>query len=124
MKSIIVVIVILVILGVGYYFLYGKNGIYSNMQNTNPSTDSTTPVVQNTVEAKNLAFTPSIIKVNVGDTVTFTNNDTTTHTVTSSTFDSGELAEGQSFKRTFDTAGTYDYHCSLHPFMTGQVIVQ
>ena len=50
----------------------------------------------------------------------------TTHTITSDTqgaFDSGSLAPGATFEHTFTTAGTYHYHCSIHPTMTGVIVV-
>ena len=48
------------------------------------------------------------------------------HTATSTTgaFDSGDLAQGESFSVTFTTPGTYDYFCTPHPTMTGQIVVQ
>jgi plastocyanin len=57
--------------------------------------------------------------------VVWTNQDSVAHTVTSDTaaWDSGNLATGQTFSHTFATAGTYSYHCSIHPFMTARVIV-
>jgi plastocyanin len=77
------------------------------------------------VEAKNFAFNPKTVTIKVGDTVTWTNQDSTTHTVTGDGgIDSGNLAPGKSYSKTFDTAGTFNYHCSIHPSMTGQVIVQ
>ena len=64
--------------------------------------------------------------VTVGSTVTWTNNATTAHTATSNTgaFDSGTIAIGASFRFTFQTAGTYQYHCNFHPGMAGSVVVQ
>lgn len=78
------------------------------------------------VSIVNFAYDPSPLTVNVGDTVTWTNNDGTAHTVTSSdgSIQSGTLQSGQSFSYTFTTAGTFDYHCEFHANMTGQVIVQ
>lgn len=78
------------------------------------------------VSIVNFAYDPSPLTVHVGDTVTWTNNDGTAHTVTSSdgSIQSGTLQSGQSFSYTFTTAGTFDYHCEFHANMTGQVIVQ
>lgn len=71
------------------------------------------------------AFSPQTIEIPVGTTVTWTNNDVTQHTATAKdgTWDSGILGQGDTFSFTFDTAGTYDYICSLHPNMTGQIVV-
>ncbi len=79
------------------------------------------------VDISNFAFNPPTIEIAVGDTVTWTNNDSAAHTATQqpsgSGFQSGALQPGDSFSFTFDTAGTYDYFCEFHPGMTGQVIV-
>jgi plastocyanin len=78
-------------------------------------------------------FVPETTTVSKGDTVTWTNEDTVLHTVTSGAsdegnsgaeFDSSYLAAGKTFEHAFDTAGTFDYYCTLHPFMTGKVKVQ
>ncbi|MGG6460362.1 MAG: plastocyanin/azurin family copper-binding protein [Candidatus Eiseniibacteriota bacterium] len=77
-------------------------------------------------------FVPDDLKVKVGTTVTWTNGDTTLHTVTSGTpeggnsgteFDSSYIAAGKTFQHTFNTAGKFDYYCTLHPFMKGEVEV-
>src|SRR4029078_197296 len=78
-------------------------------------------------------FAPERTTASKGDTVTWINEDTTLHTVTSGTpdegnsgseFDSSYLAAGKKFEHTFDTAGTFDYYCTLHPYMTGKVEVR
>ena len=70
-------------------------------------------------------YSPSELAVLVGDAVTWTNHDASTHTVTTvgSGFDSGFLAHDQSFTWTFDTEGTYSYVCTIHRFMQGEVDV-
>jgi plastocyanin len=69
-------------------------------------------------------YSPSQLVVLVGDTVTWTNHDAATHTVTSSgAFDSGFLAHDQSFSRTFDTEGSYRFVCTIHTYMQGEVDV-
>jgi plastocyanin len=77
-------------------------------------------------------YDPSPANVKVGTIVTWTNNDATLHTATSGTpdsgpsgeFDSSYLTKGKTFQHTFDKAGTFDYYCTLHPFMIGQVVVK
>jgi len=77
------------------------------------------------VEIKNFAFEPKTITIKVGRTVTWTNQDSAAHTVAGDGgIDSGDLSKGKSYSKTFDTEGTFDYHCSIHPQMKGQVIVQ
>ena len=75
----------------------------------------------------NFAYSPASVSVSVGDTVTWTNNDAgVPHTVTSDTpgvFDSGNMATGATFSKTFTAAGTFTYHCNIHPSMTGTVVV-
>jgi plastocyanin len=85
-----------------------------------------TATATSTVTMAGMAFSPSCIKVAAGTTVTFTNNDTTTHDVTANdgAYQSAFLSPGQSYTRTYPTAGTSAYHCSIHPMMVGTVIVQ
>ncbi len=71
------------------------------------------------------------VVLGVNNTVVWTNNDQATHTVTStsvpsgaSSFDSGFLAQGVTFTYTFTVPGVYQYHCFIHPWMTGTVIVK
>jgi plastocyanin len=74
-----------------------------------------------------LGFSPSTITVVVGknSTVTWMNQDAAVHTSTSNTavWDSGNINPGANFTQYFSTPGTYHYHCSYHPWMTGTVIV-
>lgn len=74
----------------------------------------------------NRAYDPKEITVKAGDTVTWVNQDAPKHDVVADNgeFKSGLFDKGQSFSFTFANAGTYPYHCSIHPGMTGTVIVQ
>ena len=87
-----------------------------------------TPATGNAVAIQNFSFTPQTLTVKAGTKVTWTNNDSTTHTVTStngpgtnaattSLFSSGSLNGGQSFSFTFTKAGTYYYECTIHASM-------
>jgi plastocyanin len=80
----------------------------------------------NAVTIQGMAFSPLTLTVAVNTTVTWTNNDGVTHTVTSdaAVFNSGNVAPGGTFSYQFTTAGTYPYHCTIHNYMTGTVIVQ
>lgn len=71
-------------------------------------------------------FDPAELTVDVGTTVTWSNNDSTTHTVTapSGAFNSGDLKPGQNFGYTFNEAGTYEYGCTIHTAMKGTVTVK
>jgi amicyanin len=78
------------------------------------------------VTVADFAFSPATLTITAGDTVTWTNDDSAVHTATSTTggFDSGDLAQGASYSFTFTEPGTYDYLCTPHPTMTGQIVVQ
>ena len=71
------------------------------------------------------AYAPASITVKVGSTVTWTNRDSAAHTVTADdgSFGSKAIATGGTFSRTFLTAGTYTYHCAIHPSMTATIVV-
>jgi LPXTG-motif cell wall-anchored protein len=75
------------------------------------------------VTIRDFSFGPAAITVHAGDTVTWVNDGPTDHTATGSGFDTGTLSKGQSGSHTFASAGTFSYHCSLHPFMKGTVTV-
>jgi len=72
------------------------------------------------------AFVPNPSTVAQGTVVTWSNTDSTTHDIVSDTgvWDSGRVAGGDSFRFTFATRGTYPYHCTIHPSMTGTIVVQ
>ena len=75
----------------------------------------------------NFSFSPKTFTVPVGATVTWTNHDSVPHVVASADNQfkkSVALKAGQSFSNTFARAGTYSYFCSIHPRMTGQIIVK
>ena len=82
-------------------------------------------------EETNECFIPAEVSVSVGDTVTWSNDDSAAHTVTSGIpsegpdgiFDSSLFMAGTTFEHTFDEAGEYDYFCMVHPWMTGKVQV-
>jgi len=79
------------------------------------------------VDISNFAYVPSSITVPVGGTITWTNHDTTAHTVTAqdrTVLQSGTIKPGASYTQTFTKAGTYTYFCEFHAGMTGTVIVQ
>lgn len=83
---------------------------------------------QNSVIIKDMAFSPSFISVKKGTKITWTNQDSTTHTVSSKSdspesFDSGNLDKNGSFSFTFNTVGTYNYFCNIHPNMIAAVNV-
>ncbi len=105
--------------------LYGTS--QSNPSNTPPvSSQSQQPSVNNSdmISIQNFTFSPATLTVKKGATVTWTNNDPAAHTIKSNSFNSGSLAKGDTFKFTFDSAGTFDYSCGIHPSMLGKIIVE
>ncbi len=74
----------------------------------------------------NFSYKPRDLTVMVGTTVTFSNHDTTNHTVTADgkSFDLGNLDHGQSRSFRFVQRGTFTYHCNYHPSMHGTVVVK
>lgn len=73
----------------------------------------------------NFTFSPQVVTVKAGDTVIWTNNDDIPHTVADPPkFRSKALDTGDSYSFTFTTPGAYDYFCSLHPHMTGRIVVE
>jgi len=80
------------------------------------------------VPIANFAFSPAEVRIRVGQTVTWVNceEDATSHTTHANgeEWSSPLLAPGQAFSHLFDQAGTFDYHCDPHPFMTGRVVVE
>ena len=90
---------------------------------------SSTPGCEETADG---CFIPNTVTIDVGGEVTWENNDTAAHTTTSGSaidgpdgvFDSSLIMAGSSFSHTFDSAGTYDYFCMVHPWMEGVVIVR
>jgi len=117
--TIVAIVIIAVVAGAGL-LVVGRYGTSTG--------ENQTPAGANSVNIQNLAFSPSSITVSAGTTVTWTNNDSVTHTVTSTggpvSFSSGEIPAGQTWQHTFDNAGTYTYMCSIHTYMTGTVVVQ
>ncbi len=85
------------------------------------------PVSGDVVAIKNFAFAPASLVVKAGTKVTWTNQDSDAHTVTSQNgggpLSSAALSTGQSFSYTFTKPGTYSYLCTIHPFMTATVTV-
>jgi plastocyanin len=89
-----------------------------------PSSSSPAAVDTTTIAIANFAFTPAVIRVKAGATVTWTNLDQDAHTVAiSGSPVSPPLQNADTYSRTFDQPGTYSYLCTLHPTMRGMVVV-
>jgi plastocyanin len=90
-----------------------------------PGTGPTPPGGGNEIAVENFAFSPANLSVQTGGTVTWTNMDDVSHTVTADNdaFDSGAFGAGASFQLTAGPPGTYTYFCQIHPFMKGTLTV-
>jgi plastocyanin len=111
-----------------------KSGGGSSRITTTSSTSASVSIV-NGASSPSISkpYDPSPLAINAGTSVTWTNNDSTIHTVTSglpeqgevgTLFDSSIISPGKTFTHEFDKAGTFDYSCTLHPFMHGQIIAK
>ena len=96
----------------------GQNAVTA-AQNAKPETEAT-------VKIDNFSFTPATITVAAGTTVRWTNRDDIPHTVVSDdqSFKSKAMDTDEAYSHTFTKPGTYSYFCSIHPHMTGKVVVQ
>lgn len=136
-NTVIFAVVVLAILAIlGGYLVARNNQVGSpSTTTTTPNTNTSTPAPsngQNTSEAqavsiKDMAFTPASITVKKGTTVTWTNDDAVAHTVVETDGqtgpDSATIQPKGTYAFTYNTTGTFRYHCSIHPNMTGTVVV-
>lgn len=88
-------------------------------------TSTPTPPSQFALTIRDFAFSPRVLTVPIGSTVTATNQDEATHDWTSDSgvWRSGDLPQGGSYSFTFTTSGTFGYLCERHPHMTGTITV-
>jgi plastocyanin len=112
----IAVLTVVLATGVGTITV-GQKNVLASAQQKPETTD---------VKIDNFSFGPAALTVPVGTTITWTNRDDIPHTVVSTdgVFKSKVLDTDEKFSFTFSKAGTYPYFCSIHPKMTGKVIVQ
>lgn len=107
------------------------HGLFGNVQvavaAAPPAAAPPAPAPQaSTVTISNFAFAPTPITVAAGTKIVWTNQDGTAHTVAADDgkYNSDPLDKTQSFSQTLTAPGTYAYHCSIHPFMKGKIVVQ
>jgi plastocyanin len=78
-----------------------------------------------TVDIANFAFHPSTLRVKRGARVAFTNSSNVAHTATrAGSFDTRKIKPGKSAAVSFNQKGTFSYHCKIHPFMKGKIVVE
>ncbi|MFA6420334.1 MAG: cupredoxin family copper-binding protein [archaeon] len=125
MKKIIFVLLIATLLLAGCTYQTTtptSTGTTTPTQSTNDTTNQTTAITA-TISIQNFSFNPSTLTISKGTTITWTNNDSMAHTVTGGELNSPVMAPGQTYTHTFNTIGTIDYICTIHPSMKGQIIV-
>ena len=144
-KTFAFVAIIVIVAAVGGWYAWARNNkpaattaasdtgtldVPMNMRGSSSGTDGNqneTVQATDTVAIQNFAFTPVSITVKKGTKVTWTNKDSTAHTVTENDGKSGpassDVNPGQTYSFTYNTVGTFQYHCSIHPSMTGSVTV-
>lgn len=129
MKKVIIfsIFCLLVLTGIIIGCSQGGSGGYG----TTASTTTTTTLLTYgapAVTISGFAFNPSTLMVSPETTVVWTNNDSVTHTVTSTSgpvaFDSGNLGAGVTYSHKFSTVGTYEYQCNIHTYMKGTLVVK
>lgn len=126
-KVIIGVVLAVVIIGGVFYFTKSQYQQPSQQQpvTQQPTTQQPqTTVEANTITIQNFAFNPGTLTVKQGTKVIWTNQDSATHKIKSDTFNSSNLNQGDKFDFTFNNKGTFDYSCSIHPSMTGKIVVE
>lgn len=96
----------------------GTGGTGDGIQGGGTGTDD------NTVVAEGFEFSPSTLEVNVGETVVWVNQDSATHDVEIEGENLGTFGEGEQLTWTADQPGSYSYLCTIHPQMTGTIVVQ
>jgi len=93
-----------------------------------PATESTTATAEptDTIDIADFKYDPETVTVKAGSEVTWTNSDEAAHTATAddSSFDTGDLDQGDSKSVTFGKPGTFTYYCRFHPFMKASVEVR
>lgn len=133
----IVIIVVLIVIAAAAVALTHKSGYNSQSStyqtppktNSQAASNSSGQSASGTVDIKNMMFTPSQITIAKGGTVTWTNNDSVTHTVVDDLSNvggpnSGDIAPGQNYSFTFTKSGSFQYHCGIHPSMRGTIVVK
>jgi plastocyanin len=132
-KIIIIGVIGAILLGVILIFFMNNSTVQNEDIDLNIKADVIMPtkVSRPGCEENDQCYIPSQIIIPNGDQVTWINEDSAFHSVTSGFyneptgfFDSGYLDPYQSFSFIFDKIGVYDYYCTLHPWMKGQVIVE
>ncbi|MDE2218042.1 MAG: cupredoxin domain-containing protein [Patescibacteria group bacterium] len=76
------------------------------------------------VSVINFSFNPKVLNISKGDSVIWRNQDSAPHQIAGANLDGPVMSNGQSYTFVFNSAGTFDYHCAIHPSMTGTILVK
>lgn len=137
MKGLIIGIIVVVVLAIAGYFVLNtgnyntdQGGAIGDKMMTDSGTDSSsanTGLAEAVIDIQDFTFSPGTLTISVGASVTWMNLDSAPHSIKSdsgSELNSNLLGNGDSYSHTFTQAGTYEYHCGVHPMMKGKIIVQ
>lgn len=115
----IVAVIVILAIAVGAIVVFNNNTAANNAANTKNS-------ILGIVNIQKSSYNPGTMTIKNGDTVTWKNNDSVSHSVVADddSFNSGEIIAGSKYKRTFVKTGTYNYHCAIHPNIKGVVVVK
>ncbi len=128
----IAVVVVVIVAAIAGFYLYSGMGSGKSSSTSSASSTVTVSIPSGTGNNQALTFSPQSLNVAAGTTIKFVNNDIALHTVTFTSAPSGvslssisdsSLAAGNSFTITLTTPGTYQYHCTIHTWMTGTITV-
>lgn len=136
----IILILGVLLIGVGIYLLATQNNpiIPNTTENNSSSTppensspsgtfpEGTSPQTHE-INIQNFAFSPKELTIQVGDTIIWTNMDSSSHTITSDSgteLSSSSFGSGQTYSHTFNTIGNFAYHCAIHTSMKGTITVE
>lgn len=127
-RTLLIIVGVITVLGISGAVLINGNKTDSQHEPTASTKTSDVKVAPNTVMVQDFAFGPNKLVVKKGTTITWTNRDTAHHDITpdekSDSFKPSKLlAKGESYTFTFNTVGTYSYHCSPHPYMKATIEV-
>ena len=138
-NTMLIVLLAILVIAVGGIYVLMQGSYSTTTPTTTTSTTSTasTTTTQSSISTtfqpqtfnvniQNFAFSPSQLTVHLGDTVVWTNRDSTSHTVTSDSgneLGSSSIHTSGTYSHTFNQAGTFGYHCSIHPSMKATVTV-
>lgn len=122
MNNKIMVALVLIIVVIGGFFYFSKKQSQPSQQPTSQQPEN--KVEANTITIENFSFNPGTLTIKQGTKITWTNKDSAPHKIKSETFNSLDLNQGDKFEFTFDKKGSFDYFCSIHPSMSGKIVVE